>query len=163
MKFSVFKVSRNTGRGLKSVKLNIEKVLFLTLIGAFIILVTVQTLLAIPATQPIFNSGAQSEGRPLGVEEYLYNAGEIVLALEGNEGDESLKVLVNGDEVADFANQDVRIDVKDGDVVEIDGSRCIGSKEVKIISASKNITDSCVGKSVKAKSNIKRLVHIRVN
>lgn len=102
------------------------------------------------------------DGRPLAQEEYLYKEGEISIALLESETNENLKLLVNGDEVAAFNENHIKLSVKDGDVIEVDGSLLDHETEVEIISASENIAGNNVGKKIKVNSNIEKVTQISI-
>ncbi|MCX7923280.1 MAG: hypothetical protein N3B21_14910 [Clostridia bacterium] len=162
MKFMFFKVKNKSQNGRKGIMLGIERILFFSFVVAFFAMIAVQTLLTLPSAKPIFSVKSDVEGAPLGIEEYLYKEGEIGLELLNSEGDENIKVLVNGDEVATFANKLVELTVRDGDVVEIDGSSSQDNASVEVVSKSENIGIDCIGKKVQVEANIKKLFNIKI-
>lgn len=159
--FSVGKKQRRPGTKKKSVNpgARFERVLFFLFMLFFISLIVVQTAMMNPSIRTFFNSDTDVEGSPLQYEEFLYNQGEISIALCDEEYNEDLKLLVNGDEVAAFSQNIINLTVKDGDVISIDGSLA-GEAEVELVSASSNIKSSDIGKRIKVNSDVKQLTRI---
>ncbi len=143
-------------------KFSIERILFLSFILVFTAMVVVQTIMLSPTGNMIV-SGNGFEGTPLGMEESLYSEGEIGLALENAVANNDLKILVNGDEVAVFNGKLVNLRVKDGDIIEIDGSSLKNDALVTIISKSENVNTNLFNKKIKISSGVKRLTQVRIN
>lgn len=140
-----------------------ENILFFMCILCFIILIAVQVVIANPSIREKFNLTDKSIGLPLNDNEYLYSQGQMTLRMVGENPDPTVKILVNGDEVAIFENSLMNIYVRDGDVVEIDGSQSLSEHIVKIESVSANINSKSSVASVNVDSNIKRLVKVQIN
>lgn len=162
MKLIMYKVKQGKKNERRGNGISMERLLFLSFVVTFVLLVIVQAALTSPAVRETLSISDELEGVPLGVEEFLYNEGKLGLELVNEENNQELKVLVNGDEVEVFSSKYIDIAVKDGDVVEIDGSYVQGEIEVRIISKSDNISTDCIAKSVKVNSNIEKLVKVRV-
>jgi hypothetical protein len=141
-------------------KISFERAVFLVFILAFSVLIIAQMLLFTPSTRVFLTQNGELDGKPLGIEEYLYNKGEIVLQ---SIADENLKVLVNGDEIAAFKSSNVTLPVRDGDVVEIDGSALKKDVEVRIISKSDNVIVDNTEEKIKVNSDVKILTKIKVS
>lgn len=146
----------------KIMNMGFEKVLFFAFICVFIALVFVQGLLMNPSLRTFLVRDSDINGRPLAQEEYMYKEGEISIALLESETNENIKLLVNGDEIAAFSENLVTLTVKDGDVIEADGTLLDGETEVEIISATDNISGIEVGKKVKVNSNIEEISRISI-
>lgn len=146
----------------KIMNMGFEKVLFFAFICVFIALVFVQGLLMNPSLRTFLVRDSDINGRPLAQEEYMYKEGEISIALLESETNENIKLLVNGDEIAAFSENLVTLTVKDGDVIEVDGTLLDGETEVEIISATDNISGIEVGKKVKVNSNIEEISRISI-
>lgn len=140
-----------------------ENVLFFMCILCFIILIAVQAVIANPSIREKFSLTDKSIGLPLNDNEYLYSQGQMTLRMIGENPDPTVKILVNGDEVAIFENILMSIYVRDGDVVEIDASHSLAEHIVKIDSVSANINSKSGVASVNVYSNIKRLVNVQIN
>jgi len=162
LKLLVFRYGRKRNKK-TNIKINIERFLFLAFICTFITLVIVQVALMSPSIRTFLNVSNDYEGRPLGLEEFLYKEGEIAIGLVNGDSNPGLKVLINGDEVSQFDEKIINLKVKDGDVIEIDGSAVRGEAETEIVSKSDNIDVDCLGKTVKVQSNIKKLVKVIID
>ncbi|HEX9060915.1 MAG TPA: hypothetical protein VF941_12105 [Clostridia bacterium] len=141
---------------------NIERYVFLLVITAFSVLVIVQASLANPTVRNFLLSEKDFEGTPIGSEEYFYKEGSLTLRLIGEYSDPGIKVLVNGDEVAGFSQPELMVKVKNGDVVELDGSGAVNKASVQVFSKSSNIDSRCVGKSTQVRSGIVKLTDIKI-
>ncbi|MFZ5989775.1 MAG: hypothetical protein ACOYWZ_21990 [Bacillota bacterium] len=164
MKVLIFKAGKKEKKHVrkeKNPRFGFERVLFFSFVCIFLTLIAVQTAMMNPSVRTFLVDDSGLEGSPLSLEEYLYSEGEISLALCEGDYNEDLKVLVNGDEVAVFSDNVVNLMVKDGDVIEVDGSLA-GEAEVEIISASENIANENIGKIVKVNSDVKELTKITI-
>ena len=107
MKVVVFKAGKNKKRPDKKTKnprFGFERILFFSFIVLFTALVLVQTAMMNPSIRTFLVNDTGLEGSPLEFEEYLYSEGEVSIALYGEDSNEDLKLLLNGDEVAVFSN-----------------------------------------------------------
>jgi hypothetical protein len=141
---------------------NFEKILIGMFTVAFLLTVIIQTALLNSDFRTIFSVDSGLEGTPLGQEEYLYMEGIVVLKLLNQETCPALKVLVNGDEVDRFFENESVITVKDGDVIEVDGSQVSDSLEVGIKSTSSNISLDSIYREFKVDSSIQKLTRVRI-
>lgn len=140
-----------------------ENILFCICIICFSALILVQVLLVIPSARNGLNLSDESIGAPLSKDEYLYNQGQITLKMIGIEPDPSVCILINGEEVSNFENLEMDINVRNGDVVEIDGSQSQIGHIVKVESISSNIDNSCINAVVNVERNMQKLVKVKVN
>lgn len=163
MRFLIYKVKGKGNEKRRSTfGVNIERVLFLSFIAVFVLLIAVQAALLNPSVRTFLTSDSEYEGAPLALEEYLFEEGELGLSLVNAESSPKLKVLVNGDEVANFSIKKIDIKVRNGDVVEIDGSQLKNPAEVEIFSKSDNVITDCLNKKIKVRSNITNLIKVNV-
>ncbi|MDP4180253.1 MAG: hypothetical protein Q8942_04075 [Bacillota bacterium] len=162
MRIVAFKTGKRKDSSQKRISSNTEKIFVITFFFIFAALILSQVILAMPSTRNLLVSDAEYEGSPIGAEESLYSEGELKLELQNMENDNNLNVLVNGDEVAAFSNKSMVLKVKDGDVVEIDGTNSTNSAVVKIIDGSANLKNGCVGREVKVNSDLKNLIKINL-
>lgn len=166
MKVVIFKAGKEKKKigdrtAMRFINFGFEKVLFFAFVCIFIAIIFVQaTLLSPMSTFLVKDEGF--DGRPLASEEYLYKEGEISIALLESENNEDLKLLVNGDEVAVFSQNLITLSVKDGDVIEVDGSLTDNETEVEIISASENVAGIEVGKKIKVNSTIEEITRVSI-
>ena len=145
------------------VNFGVEKILFFAFVCVFIALVFVQGTLMNPSMRTFLVNDKGIDGWALAKEEYLYKEGQISIALLESENNQDVKILVNGDEVAAFDENLVTLSVKDGDVIEVDGSLMESETEVEIISASDNVAGIEVGKKVKVNSNIEEIARVSID
>jgi len=162
MKMVYYKVKKQSKKREKKPDSSFERLLYISFVITFVVLVIVQAALTNPSVRTYLTLNADFEGTPLQTEEYLYNKGELGLALLRGDVDGSVKVLVNGQEAAAFNGKELTIEVKEGDVIEIDCSMSMNTAEVEVVSYSGNISPECVGKRVEVKSGIKKLVKVQV-
>lgn len=162
MKVLVCRINRKKGGSKLESKFLIERFLFVSVIVTFTLLIFVQGALLSPTMRAFLSVEDQLEGAPLADEEFLYSEGTLYLQILGSEAQRNLKVLVNGDEVARFEEVGLRIIVRNGDIVEIDGSEVDGSVEVMVASGSRNISSECLNTRVKVTSNVKKLVRVKL-
>lgn len=162
MKLLLYRINTKTKSSKRKLRINFERVLFISFIVTFVIMVFVQAALTSPSIRASLSISDELEGTPLAMEEYLYSKGEIVLQLINSKKNESLKILVNGEEVGSFLQKNVKIKVKNGDVIEIDGSSVNEDMEIAIISKSDNIITECIGKRILVNSNIKKIVKVKI-
>lgn len=104
----------------------------------FIIFVAAQTALSNSFVRSSF-SDHYIEGEPLGKEVYLFVPCRMELKLINIDKCPDLKILVNGLEKKTFENNDVMLELKDGDVVELDASSVLVLAKVQISAVSENI------------------------
>lgn len=166
MKLLVFRVNTKQNNRKQLNKINMEKVLITIFFISFSALVIVQGILLDPSVRASLIVEEVLGGTPLGTEETLYNEGIIVLGVNGKLPDdssgESILVLINGESAARFTEKKMKLQVIDGDVIEIDGSNYSQRVEVVIQSCSDNISSEYLGKAASVFSNVKKLAKIRI-
>ncbi|MGE5613715.1 MAG: hypothetical protein ACM3XR_04855 [Bacillota bacterium] len=122
---------------------------------ALIVLVAAQAAMANPRVKPyLFQENY--EGVSLEREAYLFTPCKMVLKLVNMERCPDLKVLVNGIERHSFEESEITLDLKDGDVVELDAGKVLVLAKVRINAVSMNI-EYLLGKTVQASHGI---VHV---
>lgn len=162
MKINVFKFDKDK-ENYKRKSTIFENVLFGTCILCFIVLILVQIILVVPSARENLKLSDNSIGVPLGSDEYLYNQGQLTLKMIGSDPDPTIQILVNGDAVAIFENLEMNISVRDGDVIEIDGSQSLLGHIIRVESVSANISSKCSTAVAKVESNIQTLVKVQIN
>jgi len=160
LKVFTFRAGGRIGKHTKPMNFNLEKTLFYTCILLIVLLVGAQILN--PFLDKFSNNGYDFRGRELSEQEFLYNTGTISLKLIDKEYDVDAKILVNGDEVANFDTNPVNITVKESDVIQIDGSSCKNALTVAILDTSSKIKDKDVLKTVEVENGIKTIGQIRM-
>ncbi|HHW00381.1 MAG TPA: hypothetical protein GXX36_12610 [Clostridiaceae bacterium] len=162
MKVLIYRINSKKRIPRQNKKLDIEKILFVSVLVTFILLIVVQGALLDPAVRTFLAIDEQYEGTPLAEEEFLYNEGVLYLRTADLKEHRNVKVLVNGDEVARFDEARLQITVRNGDVIEIDGTDAHGTVEVVVESGSENISQNCLNARVKVTSEVKKLVRVKL-
>lgn len=161
MKIKTFRFCNSTEN--KDKNTIFENILFSTCIICFCVLILVQILLVIPSVRSSLNLSDKSVGSPLSSDEYLYNQGQMTLQMIGIEPDPLLCILVNGEPAAMFEKMEMSINVKDGDVVEIDGSQSQIGHIVKVEGITSNINSDCLNAVVTVEKDMRKLLKVRIN
>ena len=164
MKLLVFRTGKSKKRSgsANNIKFNMERFLFFSCVFTFVALILIQAAMVNPSVRTFLVNDGELEGRPLEMEEYLYDEGQISIALCDDEPNEDLKVLINGVEAAVFSTSVIQLNVKDMDVIHIDASG-VDEAEVEIISASENIKCDNMGKKIQLNSELKKLTRINID
>ena len=136
----------------------IERLLLRTVLTVFMLLVAVQIALLNPSVR---NATANDpiEGELLGTEVFLYVPCKMELKLMNIDNCPDLKVLVNGAERDAFEDNSVLLDLKDGDVVELDASTVLVVARVQVSAVSENIAD-ILGKTISVTDGISLVAKI---
>lgn len=162
MKLLFYRVANKKTNRRRGADAAVERILFFLFIIAFTVMVIAQTAMVNPSVRTFLTSDSQIEGLPLGEEEFLYNEGALMLELIGSDYNSDLKVLINGDQVASFNTKRMNIAVKEGDVVEIDGSDIYREQNVMIIWKSDNIENQCIGNNINVNSDVTKLIKVKM-
>lgn len=161
MRIKVFRFKNASDSSEKNTVL--ENLLFFTCILCFLVLLTVQVILAVPSFRSVLNITDKTIGTPLNGDEYLYTQGQITLKMVGEEPDPTVRVLLNGDAIAQFDSTEMTLNVRDGDVVEIDGSHSLVGHIIRVESITTNINTKCKNGVVNIENDIKKLVKVELN
>lgn len=140
-----------------------EHLLYFSFVVIFFVLVISQTILMSPTMHSYLETNNSVEGVPLGPEEYLYDRGKISLALSGREIDENLKVLINGEEAAAFSVNELDLEVKSGDVIEVDARNSELPVNIEVVTASSNMSSVYIGQIFKISSASQKILKVRLN
>jgi hypothetical protein len=126
----------------------------------FILLVLSQAVLTDPSVRTHLNKET-IDGVSLGTEAYLYEPCKIELKLSNGGYCPELRVMVNGEEEGAFFGDSILLDLKQGDVVELDASRLLIPTQVEITAVTSNIPQ-LLGRSFKAASGIVKIAVVRM-
>jgi len=141
MKERMLRKSKESGIGKEKIKSffdRFDRLLINAFFAAFVILVVVQAFnLWFRVSMPDPGSSFY-EGEPLTQEVYLYTPCKMELKLTNIDSCPELKVLVNGEEYARFYDKTVLLELKEGDVVELDASEILVIAEVQVSGVSEN-------------------------
>jgi len=142
--------------------MDFERIIHAAFFIVFLVLIILQTAIFFPSINfPVIGKDSLI-GVPIGKEEYLYNEGAIVLTLLDFESYPVLKVLVNGEEKAAFLGRTVNINVKDGDVVEMDGSKTNANTSFAVTSISPDIDRKYLGKTFIVGREVMKIFKVRL-
>jgi hypothetical protein len=137
-----------------------EKLLLRGAVLLLLLLLFSQVLLAQPSVRRILSLAERLEGEPVAEDREnastpvvtrppVTETGYLELRVIKGAPAEDLKILVNGETVATFANSTtVRIDVHDGDAVELDGGMPEEEVVVEVTEVSAGIVSPAAGKRV---------------
>lgn len=131
---------------IKSVRLSFDRILFVIFAVTFSTLLISQTAFLFPSIRLAFVNQNLIEGSIMADEEYLYSKGAIELKLLYLGSCPDLRILLNGEDIGNFTENIVRLDVIDGDVIEIDSSEAIGDTSITITPITNNISSEEVAK-----------------
>ena len=137
-----------------------EGLLFKAFMIVFIIMLFVQTASFNTSVQSTVLHNYNIEGEPLKEEVYLFVPCKMELKLTNIESCQDLKVLVNGVERESFTGKTVLLDLKDGDIVELDASYILVMANVQISAVSKNIS-GLLGKTVSVTDGIVLVARVK--
>jgi hypothetical protein len=146
MKVALFSQRITDKMGKKKVAEKFEWFLFKVFLTAFIIMIAAQAALLYPSVRSSV-SDYYIEGDPLEKEAYLFVPSRMELKLINIDNCPDLKVLVNGIEKETFENNSVLLELKDGDVVELDASSLFVPAKIQISAVSENIS-GLLGKTI---------------
>lgn len=110
------------------------------------IMIAAQAVMVYPGIRAAFFND-QMEGNPLSAEVFLFVPCKMELTLTNMGQCLDLKVLVNGEEKDFFREKSLLLELKDGDVVQLDGTNVPVLAEVQISAVSRNIS-GLLGKTV---------------
>lgn len=122
---------------------NFSKIFCSFLFILFFVLITIQILIYTGVGKSLYTIGNLNENK----------YGEITLELIDTKPDERICVLQNGEPVASFFEETVKINVSDNSVIEIDGSKVRQNFLVETVAFSDNIINKNA-KKIKINRNI---------
>lgn len=158
MKMLYFNYKNKTVK--KESKDMIERILFTVFIALLTLVILSQvSFLRTNTLNPAVAKDA-FEGTPLGAEEYLYVSGTIELRLMSGEKAPQLAVLVNGQKAAVFDNRDIKLEVAEGDIVELDGSES-NECEVAVCAISNDLQKDIIGKVFNVNGKVERIMTVK--
>jgi len=139
-----------------------EWLMFKALFVAFIMLIASQAALANLSIRSSVSDNYYIEGEPLCSEAYLFIPCKMELKLINVETCPNLKVLVNGVNTATFNNNRILLELKEGDVVELDGSSVLTLPVVQISAVSENL-GSILGKTISVADGITFVARMKIS
>lgn len=156
------KKEKNDKNHIAKKQMDFEWIIHASFVIVFLVLVMIQTAIFFPSIKSSVIEKDSAIGIPIGKEEYLYKEGSLVLTLIDFENYPVLKVLVNGEERAAFLEKTVTIYVKDGDVVELDGSGTNANTSLAVTSISENMDEEYLGKTFIVGREVLKIFKVRL-
>jgi len=120
--------------------------------AVFFLMIAVQVAMMHPAIKSVFFY-EQIEGSPLSAEVCFFNSCKMELMLTNLSKCPDMKVLVNGEQRGSFEDRTVLLDLKDGDVVQLDGCNVPVLAQVQISAVSRR-NQNLLGKKVAVSGGI---------
>ncbi|HHV95483.1 MAG TPA: hypothetical protein GXX37_03250 [Clostridiaceae bacterium] len=147
-----------------AMSINIEKILFTGFFIFFSLLLLTQVMFTLLGLKEGLIINSRIEGFPLEKEEYLYKEGEITLELRSEYRKEGhkVKILVNGEEAGDFSFGQLSLNVKHGDIIEIDSTNVNSKVQVTIKKTSPNIINDDFSKEFVLNAEVKRIIKVKI-
>jgi hypothetical protein len=136
-----------------------EGILTKTVLAALSLMILSQIVLSDPSIRSSIYEDYYSEGKQLKGEAWLFTPCKMELTLCSLNSCTDLAVLVNGEQRAVFMEKKVLLDLKQGDIVELDASALLTVADVQISSVSGNIK-SLLGKTITVTDGICRVARI---
>jgi len=159
MRINLFSIENNQrGRYQNKIEHGLKK--FVVMI--FLLLIFIQIIMLNDSVRSFLVSDYELEGRPLAVNEMLFNEGKLRLQLVAPIPDQNITVRVNGEQVAAFQTNIVEVKVKDGDVLGINSNGSTQKGEIEIVSKTPNIQNNCVGKRFRTDGDPKGTLRLKV-
>lgn len=135
-----------------------------TLLILAVFLVVAQTLLAVRDAGDLAGSLGElmhtARAGAVGADGQLPESYVIVRLLDHRSAWRAY-LLVNGRELAAFRERELVAPVKDGDLIEIDGTAYAGAVTFRIVGASANISSPRVGDQVTTRGSIEQFARVR--
>jgi hypothetical protein len=133
------------------------------LVALLTLLIAIQAVLFCrPDLGPLFNTALRLEGSPLNSEEYWQYAGDIAvvpwacltLRMAEYAGRSEVKVLVDGRETADFLQNEVTVNVRQGSLVTVFNPDSETAVTVTVSKTTPNIRQPSVNSRVSGTKNL---------
>lgn len=132
-----------------------ESVLVQTVAALGAVLVLGQLLLSLPAARHVMSYVDRLEGVALDA-----GGAAVTVVMTGGGPGQNAFLLVNGQQAASFATEAVRINVKAGDLLEIDGSRLDGEASFEVVGVAGGVSAPAVGTRVVTRRGVVSLERV---
>lgn len=129
-----------------------------------------QALLTNPSVRRVVSFVDRLEGQPIETARRISPEplpvvprawGRLTIRLEGGVS-KSAVLLVNGEEVSDFSRGEVTIEVRAGDLIEIDGGTKVQDLVFRVTEASSGMVSPFRGQTVRTRGTIEILSRVRI-
>jgi hypothetical protein len=129
-------------------------------VAALVLLVAVQAAMLDPAVKSAISGEKELEGEVLQEEAYFYTPCKMEMKLLNIDSCPDLEVLVNGEKRAAFDENSVLLELKKGDVVELDASYVLVEADVQVSAVSSNIA-GLLGRTMKVTDGINTVALVK--
>jgi len=153
------KIETNT---IKKLEDSFEWIILNVFLTLFIIMIASQIALFMPSVRSSILESYYIEGEPLTGQAYLFVPCRMELRLIDVDSCPELKVLVNGAEKCAFEENTVLLELKDGDIVELDAAYLFKPVEVQISAVTENLK-GLLGKKITAIDGITTVAKIKAS
>lgn len=141
----------------------IERLLFKGVLFGMLILIFFQCIMLKEPVRIFLNYAMTLEGIPLEESGMVSKKGSLHLRLEEGGPCAETKLLLNGEPAAAFDVQEVKIIVRNNDILELDAT---GNKDkfvyIRVVGVSDNVTGPPVGLQIRAKNRIELISRVKL-
>ncbi len=128
----------------------------------FAVLMVSQALLINNATKGFISRADKLEGKSVAESQLIINKGEVEICIENHSTLRPLIFFINGDAIVTPRGKSIKIEVKNGDIVEVSGAGLSDTAILKVTSASDNIVVPEPGKIIYVSNNLAMIDRIRL-
>ncbi len=128
----------------------------------FAALIISQLLLMNPTVKTFMSRTDKLEGKSIAESQLFIKKGEIEISTENDSSLRFLVFYINGDKAAATASKSIRLQVKDGDVIEVSGSEYSDTVILKVTSVSEDIIVPELGKFIYVNNNLVMIDRVRL-
>lgn len=143
--------------------IGIERLLIRMAFIGMLALIAFQFVLLNDTARVFLNYATTLEGGPLEETQMLSKEGSIYIMLENEKCVPGAKLLLNGEPLAVLEKQEIKVNVRNNDVLELDASKCADEfVHIRIVGISDNIQQPYVGQRAKAKGRIELISRVKL-
>ena len=125
-------------------------------------LILTQVFLMNQNVKTVISRTDRLEGKSIADSQLFIKKGEIEISIENFSALKSLDFFVNGERIPAAAGRSVKLQVKDGDVIEVSGAEFSDVAVLKVTSLSDNITVPELGKLIYVNNNLVLVDRVRL-
>ncbi len=141
----------------------VERLILKAVIAGILLLIAFQALMLNDTARVFLNYTTRLEGDSLQEAGLLSTSGKIIVKMENQELYPEAMLLVNGEPVARFDRQEVEVEVKNNDLLELDASRVKKqSLYFTVVGVSDNVLKPSIGMRVSAKNKIEVISRVKL-
>lgn len=156
-------MSRNRSNTEPGFALKIERLIIRASVAGMIVLIVFQFVMLNDTARVFLNYATTLEGGPLEETQMHVREGSVYVTLENENLVPEAKLLLNGEPAGAFNRREIKVNVRNNDVLELDASKC-GEEFVHIcvVGITDNIELPRVGQRVKAKNRIELISRVKL-